>query len=119
MLAIEETLRALDDLVTQGKIVYPAASNWAAWQIAKALGLAAWHGWARFECIQPMYNLVKRQAEVEILALAQSDQVGVITYSPLGGGLLSGKYGLAQRPQLGRLQESKMYATRYAVPGEL
>jgi aryl-alcohol dehydrogenase-like predicted oxidoreductase len=64
---IEETLRALDDLVHQGKILYPAVSNWAAWQITTAMGISAREGLARFECIQPMYNLVKRQAEVEIL----------------------------------------------------
>src|SRR5919205_577225 len=57
---LEQTLRALDDLVREGKILYPAASNFAAWQVAKALGISARAGWARFECIQPMYNLVKR-----------------------------------------------------------
>ena len=90
---IDETLRALDDLVHQGKVLYLGVSNWAAWQIAKALGISALHDLARFECIQPMYSLVKRQAEVEILPLALSEQVGVISYSPLGSGLLSGKYG--------------------------
>ena len=110
---IEESVRALDDLVRQGKILYPAVSNWAAWQIAKALGYAAWQGLARFECIQPMYNLVKRQAEVEILPLALSEQIGVISYSPLGGGLLTGKYGASQRPERGRLVENPMYVKRY------
>ncbi len=90
--AIEETLRALDDLVSQGKILYPGVSNWSAWQIAKALGVSAARGLARFEVIQPMYSLAKRQAEVEILPLALSEQMGVIPYSPLGGGLLTGKY---------------------------
>ncbi len=113
---IEETLRALDDLVHQGKILYPAASNWAAWQIAKALGISAKEGLARFECIQPMYNLVKRQAEVEILPLAQSEQIGVICYSPLGGGLLSGKYSTALKPEDGRLSTSPMYTKRYGLP---
>ncbi|GAA3333332.1 hypothetical protein GCM10020331_096960 [Ectobacillus funiculus] len=65
---MEETLRALDDLQRQGKILYPAVSNWAAWQITKALGISAKEQLARFELIQPMYNLVKRQAEVEIFA---------------------------------------------------
>ena len=88
--AMEETLRAFDDLVRQGKILYPAVSNWAAWQIALSLGVSAHEHLARFECIQPMYNLVKRQAEVEILPLAQSEQMGVIPYSPLGGGLIDG-----------------------------
>lgn len=110
---MEETLRALDDLVTQGKILYPGVSNWAAWQIAKALGLAARHEWARFECIQPMYSLAKRQAEVEILPLAKSEGVGVIAYSPLGGGILTGKY-VGGTPDSGRLLTNAMYQKRYA-----
>jgi aryl-alcohol dehydrogenase-like predicted oxidoreductase len=106
-------LRALDDLVHQGKILYPSVSNWAAWQIAKALGISARDGLSRFECMQPMYNLVKRQAEVELLPLALSEQMGVISYSPLGGGLLSGKYGKDRKPDEGRLVANKMYAQRY------
>lgn len=113
---IEETLHALDDLVTQGKIVYPAVSNWAAWQIAKALGVSARQGWARFECIQPMYNLVKRQVEVEILPLAASEGLGVIPYSPLGGGLLSGKYSSPDQATEGRLTQNRMYQRRYGDP---
>jgi aryl-alcohol dehydrogenase-like predicted oxidoreductase len=112
---IEESLRALDDLVHQGKILFPAVSNWAAWQITKALGISAREGLARFECIQPMYNLAKRQAEVEILPLAQSEQMGVIPYSPLGGGLLTGKYGVGHRPESGRLVENQMYMKRYSL----
>ena len=112
---LEDTLRALDDLVSQGKILYPAASNFAAWQVAKALGISDRQGWARFKVLQPMYNLVKRQAEVEILPLAQSEHLGVISYSPLGGGLLTGKYGTAARPASGRLVENQMYQTRYGA----
>ena len=111
---MEETLRAFDDLQAQGKILYPAVSNWAAWQIAKALGIAAKEQLARFEVIQPMYSLVKRQAEVEILPLAVSEQLGVISYSPLGGGLLTGKYGVNKRPEQGRLVEEQRYTARYA-----
>ena len=110
---LEETLRGLDDLVSQGKILYPAASNFAAWQVAKALGISAQNGWAGFKVIQPMYNLVKRQAEVEILPMAESEKLGVIPYSPLGGGLLTGKYGSDCRPESGRLVENKMYQKRY------
>ncbi len=112
---LEETLNALDDLVHTGMILYPAVSNFAAWQIAKALGISALHEWARFECIQPMYNLLKRQAEVEILPLAASEKVGVISYSPLGGGFLSGKYTSAQWPDKGRLISNAMYSTRYGA----
>ena len=113
---IEETLRALDDLVHQGKILYPGASNWAAWQIATALGISVREGLARFAGIQPMYSLAKRQAEVEILPLAQAEGLGVMTYSPLGGGLLTGKYGVAERPKQGRLMENEMYQKRYGDP---
>jgi aryl-alcohol dehydrogenase-like predicted oxidoreductase len=83
---LTETLRALDDLVTQGKILYPAASNFAAWQVMKALGISANHNWASFVCLQPMYNLVKRTAEIEILPMAAAENLGVIPYSPLGAG---------------------------------
>ncbi|MGC9468566.1 MAG: aldo/keto reductase [Anaerolineae bacterium] len=110
---LEETVRALSDLVDQGKILYPAASNFAAWQVEKALGIAALHSWARFEVIQPMYNLVKRQAEVELLPMAQAENLGVMPYSPLGGGLLTGKYGIDRRPEKGRLVSNEMYQARY------
>lgn len=110
---IEESVRALDDLVRQGKILYPALSNWAAWQIAKALGISACEGLARAEVLQPMYNLVKRQAEVEILPLAKAEQMAVIPYSPLGGGLLTGKYTTTQKADDGRLVHNKMYSVRY------
>jgi aryl-alcohol dehydrogenase-like predicted oxidoreductase len=112
---LEETLGALDDLVHQGKVLYLGASNFAAWQVAKALGLSDLRRWARFCCIQPMYNLVKRQAEVEILPQAQAEGLAVVPYSPLGGGLLTGKYGPSSRPDSGRLVTNKMYMTRYAA----
>ena len=112
---MEEILRGLDDLVHQGKVLYLGVSNWAAWQIAKALGLSFHYGWNRFECIQPMYNLVKRQAEAEILPLAMSEELAVITYSPLAGGLLTGKYAVATTVK-GRFTEQKMYADRYINP---
>ncbi len=110
---LEETLRGLEDLVRQGKILYPAASNFAAWQVEKALGIAARNGWARMEVIQPMYNLVKRQAEVELLPMAAAENLGVMPYSPLGGGLLSGKYSAGQRPEHGRVIDNPIYQKRY------
>jgi aryl-alcohol dehydrogenase-like predicted oxidoreductase len=110
---LEETLRAMDDLVRQGKILYVGLSNFAAWQVEKAIGVAALNGWAPIACIQPMYNLVKRQAEVEILPMAEAEKLGVLSYSPLAAGLLSGKYGKNQRPASGRLVENKIYKTRY------
>ncbi|MBZ0267104.1 aldo/keto reductase [bacterium] len=116
---LEETLRALEDLVCAGKVLYLGASNFAAWQVAKALGISRAQGWNRFEVIQPMYNLAKRQAEVEILPMAASEGVGVIPYSPLGGGLLTGRYaGEAGGGSTGgRLLENRMYATRYGGAG--
>ena len=113
---IDETLHALDNLVRRGLILYPAVSNWAAWQISKALGVSAREHLARFELIQPMYNLVKRQAEVEILPLAASEEVGVISYSPLGGGLLTGKYSSGDVQEESRLAINKTYAKRYGDP---
>jgi len=113
--ALDETMRALEDLIRQGKVLYAGASNFAAWQIMKAQGIAAQQGWSGVSCLQPMYNLVKRQAEVEILPMAQAERLGVITYSPLGGGLLSGKYGVTRRPPAGRLVENNMYAARYGA----
>lgn len=110
---MEETLRAMDDLVRQGKILYPGVSNWSAWQIAKGLGLAEWLKVSSVYVVQPMYNLVKRVAEIEILPLARDANLGVISYSPLGGGLLTGKYGTTQRYQEGRLARNKNYSIRY------
>jgi len=113
---LEETLHALDDLVRQGKILYIGASNFSAWQTAKALCISAKEKINGFCCLQPMYNLVKRQAEVEILPLALEENLGVIPYSPLGGGLLSGKYSSSQHPDKGRLIDNQMYKTRYSYP---
>lgn len=111
---IDETLRALDDVVHQGKVLYLGVSNWAAWQIAKALGISEKNHLARFECIEPMYNLLKRQAEVEILPLARAEKLGVIPYSPLAAGLLSGKYMDASAK--GRIVEKQQYTKRYSSP---
>ena len=110
---LEETLREVERLVTAGKILYPAVSNFAAWQTARALGVAERHGWAPLCATQPMYNLAKRQAEVEILPLCAAEGIACIPYGPLGGGLLSGRYGKTRRPDAGRLVDNEMYATRY------
>jgi aryl-alcohol dehydrogenase-like predicted oxidoreductase len=112
---LDETLRALETLVQQGKVLYLGASNFAAWQVMKALGQQRAEGWTPFHVLQPMYNLTKRQAEVEILPMAQSEGLGVLSYSPLGGGLLTGKYGVDQRPKDGRLVDNPMYQTRYGA----
>ena len=111
---LEDSLRALDDLVRQGKIVYTGASNFAAWQVEKGLGISAKEGFVPFACIQPMYNLVKRQAESEILPMALAEGLGVIPYSPLGGGLLTGKYASGGHPEGGRLATHDIYRARYS-----
>jgi len=110
---LEESMRALEDLVLAGKVLYPALSNHAAWQTQLALGLQERQGWARLQAIQPMYNLVKRQAEVEILPMAAANTVAVVPYSPAAAGLLSGKY---LEKQSGRLVTNKMYEARYGEP---
>jgi len=92
-------------------VLYPGLSNHAAWQTQQMLGVQERSGWARLQVIQPMYSLVKRQAEVEILPMAAANGVGVIPYSPAGGGLLSGKY--VQKGVQGRLVTNKMYEARY------
>jgi aryl-alcohol dehydrogenase-like predicted oxidoreductase len=118
----EESMRALEDLVRSGKVLYPAVSNYAAWQTQRALDIQREHGWARLQVTQPMYNLVKRQAEVEILPQAAANGIGVTPYSPAGGGLLSGKYaskkeiGAASGAPAGRLATNKMYESRYGEP---
>ncbi len=112
---LDETLRAVDDLVRQGKVLYPAVSNFSAWQTAKAMGRQTGLGLSSMVCTQPMYNLVKRQAEVEILPHAQAEGIGVLPYSPLGGGLLTGKYGVGRRPASGRIVDIPMYSVRYAA----
>ena len=114
-----ETLRAVDDLVRAGKVLYPACSNFAAWQVARALGVAALERFAPICAVQPMFNLLKRQAEVEILPMAQALGVGVVTYSPTAGGLLTGKWGVGKRPEAGRMTTNAMYQTRYADPAHL
>ena len=101
---LEETLRALralDDLVRQGKIRYLGCSNYAAWQLAKAHGVSSLHGLHRFESVQPEYSLITRGIERELVPLAEADQVGIISYSPLGRGILSGKYREGEAPPEG------------------
>lgn len=90
---MEEALRALDDLVRQGLVRYIGVSNWAAWQIVKALGISERLGLARFESLQAYYTIAGRDLEREIVPMLQSEKVGLMVWSPLAGGLLSGKYG--------------------------
>jgi aryl-alcohol dehydrogenase-like predicted oxidoreductase len=89
---IEETVRALDHLVQRGDVRYIGISNWAAWQIAKALGISERLGLARFESLQAYYSVAGRDLERELAPMLRSEGVGLLVWSPLAGGLLSGKY---------------------------
>lgn len=109
---LRETFEALAQLQQSGKIRHIGVSNYAAWQVVKAQGVAAAMG-TRIDMIQPMYSLVKRQAEVELLPMAKSEGIGVAAYSPLGAGLLTGKN--TQRGD-GRLATDSRYAARYGLP---
>lgn len=90
---IEETLRALDDLVSRGLVRYIGLSNWQAWRIAKALGVSERLGFARYETVQAYYSIAGRDLEREIVPLLAEEKLGLMVWSPLAGGLLSGKYG--------------------------
>lgn len=98
---IDETLRALDDLVKAGKVRYIGASNYPAWRLADALATSERLNLARFECLQPRYNLLYRDIETEILPLCRDKKIGVIAYNPIAGGLLSGKYKPGESPHEG------------------
>jgi aryl-alcohol dehydrogenase-like predicted oxidoreductase len=103
---LEETLEALDTLVRQGKVRYLGCSNTSAWQIALALGISAQRGLARFDCLQPRYNLLYREIEAEHLPLCRDQGLGVIGYNPLAGGFLTGKY---------RAEDSAPQGTRFTL----
>jgi aryl-alcohol dehydrogenase-like predicted oxidoreductase len=90
---VEETMRALDDLARQGMVRYVGVSNWQAWKIMKAQGVSAHRGWARFETLQAYYSIAGRDLEREIVPLLQDQKIGLMVWSPLAGGLLSGKFG--------------------------
>jgi len=107
---IEESLSALTTLVDEGKVHYLGVSNFSAWQTIHALDMAHANGFTPISCIQPMYNLVKRTAEIEILPMAEYAGFAVFPYSPIGAGVLTGKYAQGGK---GRLDESQMYAERY------
>ena len=98
---IEETVRALDQLVRDGRVRYVGVSNWAAWQIAKALGIAERLGLARFESLQAYYTVAGRDLERELIPMLASEGVGLMVWSPLAGGLLSGKFGREQQAEEG------------------
>ncbi|WP_374620568.1 aldo/keto reductase [Pandoraea sp.] len=103
---IEETLGALDDLVRQGHVRYIGVSNWAAWQIAKALGISARRNLASFASLQAYYTVAGRDLEREIVPMLRSENVGLMVWSPLAGGLLSGKYTRDGQTEAGSRRQS-------------
>lgn len=123
---IEETLRALDDLVRQGKVRYIGCSNFPAWQLATALWTSDKHGLARFDCVQPRYNLLFRMIEDELLPLVSAQGLGAIIYNPLAGGMLTPRYVAQQQAdantRFGLERSGELYRKRYwneAVFGEV
>jgi 1-deoxyxylulose-5-phosphate synthase len=114
---IEETLGALDDLVRAGKVRYIGCSNFAAHQIAKALWVSDKLGYARFESDQPRYNILYREIENEVVPLCLAEGVGLITYNPLAGGFLTGRYTTGQSVEQGTRfalhQAGQLYQQRY------
>ena len=116
-IALEETFETLKELKEEKKFFQLGVSNFSAWQVMKAKALAEKYGFPNVDILQPMYNLVKRQAEVEILPMAKSENIGVISYSPLGGGLLTGKYemenNISNKNSSGRLHDNAKYKLRY------
>jgi aryl-alcohol dehydrogenase-like predicted oxidoreductase len=103
--AVEETLRAYDDLVTQGKVRYVGCSNHSAWQVMKALAVSERDGLTRYVCQQVNYSLIARDVEHEIVPLGLDQRVGLMAWSPLHAGLLTGKFRRGVRPPVSRLNE--------------
>jgi aryl-alcohol dehydrogenase-like predicted oxidoreductase len=103
---VEETLHALDTLVTQGKVRYIGVSNWQAWKIAKALAISEFKNLARFDTLQAYYSIAGRDLERELVPLLEAEKTGLLVWSPLAGGLLSGKFSRQnQKPQGSRRSE--------------
>jgi len=103
---IKETVRALDQLVRRGDVRYVGVSNWAAWQIAKALGIAERLGLSRFESLQAYYTVAGRDLERELIPMLASEGLSLMVWSPLAGGLLSGKFGRGQSGEAGSRRSS-------------
>jgi aryl-alcohol dehydrogenase-like predicted oxidoreductase len=110
---IEETLRALDDLVHAGKVRYIGASNFSAWQLTWSNALAELRGWNKFVSIQPHYHMFERGIEVELIPACQYFKIGILPYFPLAGGFLTGKYKQGEPAPEGSRGESSQYVQRY------
>jgi aryl-alcohol dehydrogenase-like predicted oxidoreductase len=110
---IDETLRALDDLVGSGKLRYIGASNFAAWQLARANLLAGFRGWSPFVTIQPHYHMLERSIDAELIPYCNAYGVGILPYFPLAGGFLTGKYKRGQPAPAGSRGENSNYVQQY------
>ncbi|HEX5322455.1 MAG TPA: aldo/keto reductase, partial [Capsulimonadaceae bacterium] len=115
---IEETLKAFDDLVRAGKVRYIGCSNYPAWQLALALGVSERLNIARYDSVQPRYNLLFRMIEDELVPLCQAKGVGMIVYNPLAGGMLTGRYESLEKVEEGTRfslgnGSGQMYQKRY------
>lgn len=106
---LEETLATLNTLVERGLVRYVGASNFTGWQLQKAIDLSRLHGWEAFSCLQPQYNLLCRSTEWDLLPVCQNEGLGVISWSPLRGGWLSGKYrrGMQRPPEGSRVEKAE------------
>ncbi len=112
--SIEEVIDTLNDLKKSGKILALGISNWAAWQIMESIGISKLNHWSQVKVIEPLYNLAKRQIEADILPMAIKHHLAVTPFSPLGGGLLTGKYGrTGTADQTGHLATDKINHARY------
>ncbi|MED5371141.1 MAG: aldo/keto reductase [Myxococcota bacterium] len=100
---LDESLRALEDLARSGKVRYLAASNYRAWEVMEMLQIAGSHGWQPISAVQPLYNLVNRDIEVELLPMCRAKGLGVVSYSPLARGILTGKYRWGEQTENSRL----------------
>lgn len=111
---IEETLSTLDDLVRSGKVRFLGASNYAGWQLQKSIDTARLHGWEPFSCLQPLYNLVDRDTELDLIPVCRDEGVGIIPWSPLRGGWLAGSYrrGMEGPPSGSRTETQAKAASR-------
>jgi aryl-alcohol dehydrogenase-like predicted oxidoreductase len=110
---LDETLRALDDLVRSGKVRYVGASNYTAWQLARANAIAELRGWTPFVSIQNHYHMLERDQEREVIPFCNARNVGILPFFPLAGGFLTGKYKRGEPAPPGSRGESSAYVQRY------
>lgn len=113
---VQETMRALDDLVRSGKVRYLGASNFSAWQLTHANAVAELAGWNRFVSIQPHYHMFARDIEEELVPACEYFGIGILPYFPLAGGFLTGKYKEGEKAPAGSRGETSQYVQRFMTP---